>query len=50
MAQELTRTRRELKELLTRIAHEKTLSPEERALIVEILKEAERTGVIKVTK
>jgi hypothetical protein len=50
MLKKLTRTRRELKELQKRVKNEKTLSPEERALIREIVKEAERTGLITVKK
>jgi len=50
MVEKLTRTRRELKELLKRVENEKSLSLEERALIREIVKEAERTGLITVKK
>lgn len=43
-------TRRGLKELLKRVKDEKTLSPEERELIREIVKDAARTGLIQVKK
>jgi hypothetical protein len=50
MAEKLKLTRRELKGLLKRVKDEETLSPEERELIEEILKEAARIGVIQVKK
>jgi hypothetical protein len=43
-------TQGEFKGLLKRVEDEKTLSPEERELIGEILKDSVRIGILKVKK
>jgi hypothetical protein len=43
-------TQEEFKGLLARVENEQTLSPEERELIGEVLKDSVRMGLLKVTK
>jgi hypothetical protein len=50
MADKLKLTGKELKGLLKRVQDEKTLTPEERELISEILKDSVRIGLLKVQK